>query len=285
MAATAPVPSPGLPAPEANRAPTAAPPSRHRRWPEAVLAIAVAVTVVGGLYASGELGRHATGASDEETFDQARNAAEAASLLLLGTGWVAGGAVGVDARLPTSVPVASLSSDLGSNCTLGPVGTSELPSQLEIPAFAGSFASGVAPLWIVLLVPGSGGGVAVAAVRSGAPTVVGEVGGAGCALLDAGYTPLPAGTVDSPAVASLAWSAAGHDYVTADPNLTTVAFAVFGGASVTSLGLSGVWAVVYAPCDPILGGTTSEPSDIATMNLTTGALLDFTANVDLDCPP
>lgn len=249
------------------------------------MAAAVAVAVVAALFATGTIPWRRAASVSGVDFARARSAAESATGAELGGSWLASGGVGVDVRLPTSVPTTNLTSVVGTNCTASALPGGTLPSQLLVPPFAGSFGSGLAPFWLFVLAESSTKEVVVTEVLNGTATPLATVGGAECAVNGPVDHPLPAATVDSPAVAGLAWQAAGQEYVSGNPSLTTVALAAFAGGTYSGISIPGLWAVVYAPCDPLLGGTVAESADVAAMNLTSGALIGFGSGVTVDCPP
>jgi hypothetical protein len=154
---------------------------------------------------------------------------------------------------------------------------------LLIPAFHGSFASGLSPFWIVLLNGSARGPVLVVEVQGSAAAVLAEVGGAGCPLGGPSDRQLPSGTVDSPVVAATAWSDLGSGWVSGDPALNSLTMAVFGAGTYDGLALPSLWAVAYTPCDPLLGGPSVQTGFVAGFDLTSGNLTgSLTENVD--CP-
>jgi len=275
------------PAPDLPPTPSVAPPGRSRRRRLGVVAIAVGVAaalVVAGLVATGVLPWWPRAPGPAIPFSQARSDAAGSAASGLGGSWVANAAVAIVARVPTSVPV-NLSVLLGSGCAVTALPGVTVPTQLLVPAYAGSFGSGLSPLWLVAVSNPTDHEVVLVEVLDRQGTPLAQVTGSSCLSSGPLSRPLPGATVDSPQVAGLAWSAAGQAFVADDPSLTVLVLAALGGGlSYAGQSFGSIWGIAYAPCEPFLGGTVSEDSDVAALNLTTGALIAFYSNLAVNCP-
>ncbi len=197
--------------------------------------------------------------------------------------WALVGALGLDDRSAGTVAVANLTAALSSGCTATPLAGAPAAGELYLPAFAGAFSAGVAPVWLVLFEAATGGPYAVVAVLNGSAAPLVELSGGSCELEGGGVHVLPAGAVDSPPVAQNVWSAAGSSWTAVDPSLTSVLFAVAGGGTYDGISISATWAVLYAPCDPLLGGPTPATGYLAVVGLTSAAV-EETLGTTVDCP-
>jgi len=276
-APSGPTPQGGLPPP-----PTGG--RRRRGLRTAIVAVCAAALVVGALFATGVVHLGSAAPNPAIPFSQARADAEGATAKALGGPWVAVAAIGLDVRVLTSVPT-NLSGLLGTGCTVTALAGVTLPTQLLVPAYSGSYGSGLSPFWIVLVANTTSKEVVLVEVVDRQATALAQLGGSGCPVSGSSSDVLSSSTVDSPQVAGLAWTAAGQEFVTLDPNLTVLVLAAFGGGfRYAGVSLGSVWGIAYAPCDPFLGGTVSEKADVAALNLTTGGLLAFYSNVPVSCP-
>jgi len=258
------------------------PRSGHRALWETAVPLAVGIGVVATLVATGVIDWHPA-ASNSVAFREAESLSLTAVSSGLGGSWSVLGAVGFDDRTATTVTASDLTDLLGSNCTASPLPGAPLSLSLVIPAFSGSFGQGVAPLWIVFVTSGSGGSFVVVEVAGGSASPLAKIGGTNCSFTRGTAQPLPATTVDSPLVAGTTWSEMGSSWVRVEPDLTSVTLAAFGAGTYLGVVESGVWAVIYAPCNPLLGGSVEETALLAAFNLTSG---DLTASFShgLDCP-
>ena len=253
-----------------------------RVWRETVVPLIVGVAVVAALVGSGVISPHRSSGA-LESFGQAVASSAQAASLQLGSSWATVGAIGFDDRAGTSLSAEDLTAYLGPNCTATPLlGGIALPA-LVIPPFGGSFGSGLAPVWIVLLVSSGLGSTVVVEVADGAATPVAEVGGSGCALSPGSVPTLPSNTVDSPVVAGAAWNDLGKSWVAVEPNLTTLTLVAFAGGSFQGFETAGLWATVYSPCNPLVGGPNVQTALLAAFNLTDGTLTGSTTHA-VDCP-
>jgi hypothetical protein len=242
----------------------------------------VGVGVVAALLATGVISPHRSSGS-LEPFSQAEATSLQAASFELGGAWETVGALGFDDRAGTSLSATDLAGYLGPNCTATPLlGGLALP-RLVIPPYRGSFGSGLAPVWIVLLTSTDHASSVVVDVANGTALPVAEIGGAGCSLSGASVPTLPSHTVDSPTIAAEAWNDLGKSWVAVEPNLTTVTLAAFAGGSFQGFVTSGLWATIYAPCNPLIGGSSAQTALFAAFNLTDGSLSGSTTHT-VDCP-
>lgn len=244
--------------------------------------IAAAVLVVlAVVFAGGSVTTAAPG--EGVTFSDAESAALAAVIERAGGSWETLGAVGLDERNPSTISPANVSRLLGTSCAAEPWEGTALPATVGVPTFSGSFASGLAPLWLLFVNDASAGALVMVEVLNGTAVPLAQVGGTGCAASGTADRPLPSATVDSPVAARNAWSADGQGWVSGDSALTSLTLAAFGGGTYSGVAYSAVWGLVYSPCNPLLGGSTQEPMFVAALNLTTGTL-SFALPYHLDCP-
>jgi len=271
--AAAPATGPSAPAssgPPVSPATVGRSPSRPPWWTVAA-GVAVAVVVFLSVVLWGA-SAPASGSGPGVPFSRAEAAAMSAVGGRAGGSWVAIGAVGLDERSTVSVPTSDLVQLLGTACTVGPWNGTMPPSVVTVPAFSGSFSSGFAPLWLLFENDATTGALVLVQVLNGSASPLAEISGSGCSVSSAAAHALPATTVDSPVVARAAWTDDGSAWVTGDPALSSLTLAAFGGGKYSGIAYSSLWAVVYSPCDPLLGGSTQQPIFVATFNLTTGAL-------------
>jgi len=121
------------------------------------------------------------------------------------------------------------------------------------------------------------------AVLNGTAQPLAAIQGAHCPLTDGSAPPLPTGTSDSPAVAGKAWDDFGRSWVSVEPSLTSMTMVAFAGGVLYGVPAPGAWAMIYSPCDPLVGGSTSQTAFIAGYNLTSGALEGSFTHA-LQCP-
>jgi len=272
---------PGSLSPPLSLATVGRPPTRPHWWTVAV-GVAAAVAVVLAIVLWGA-SAPASGSGTGVPFSRAEATALSAVGGRAGGSWTAIGAVGLDERSTLSVPTSDLVQLLGSACTVGPWNGTSPPSVVTVPAFSGSFSSGFAPLWLLFENDATTGALVLVEVLNGSASPLAEVSGTGCSVSSVGAHSLPATTVDSPVVAKAAWTDDGSSWVSGDPALSSLTLAAFGGGKYSGVAYSSLWAVVYSPCDPLLGGSTQEPIFVATFNLTTGAL-GLAVPYHIDCP-
>lgn len=204
-------------------------------------------------------------------FSSGEVSALAAVTAQFGGSWSALGAVGMVQEFPGEISATDLSELLGAGCTATSLNGSSSPAPIIIPTSPGGFDSGLAPLWLFFVAGPASDGLVVVEVLNGSAVPIDRIGGSGCSASSMDR-PLPGGTLDSPAVAATAWADDGKGWVTGDSALRSLTMAVFGGGSYSGVVESGLWAFVYAPCNPLGGGTVSMPIFVALLNLTTGSL-------------
>ena len=239
--------------------------------------------MIGALLWTGVIPWRGSSASDAIPFHVAEAGALAAVRADLGGTWSALGGLGFDERNATVVPAATLATFLGPNCSATPVPGGPVSPVLVIPSFAGSFASGLAPSWVVLVSSGDAGSLVVVQVLNRSAQPVAEVGGSNCGLGGPGGQPLPSGTLDSPSIAGTAWEGWGSSWVKVEPSLTSLTLAAFGSGTYSGVSGAGVWGILYSACNPLLGGPLNEVAFFATFNLTTGQFTD-SSSLTLGCP-
>ncbi len=284
VGASPPSPAAHPPGPPSVPRSSGAPGGRRRRLRTlgaVVGAVAVAVVVLLAAVHEGWFASHAR--SDAVPSASAISGSQSVAQSDLGGNWTVLAAVGVEQRISTAVTLENLSSLLGTDCSPRSWNSSPLPSSIIVPAYGGSFSSGLSPFWMVFLAQGSTSTVAAIEDLNGTSSPVALVGGTGCPVDSSSFSPLPRGAVDSSTAASVAWDAAGASWVARDGNLSSVTMIAVGGGSYDSFAVPSSWVFDYAPCDPLGGGTVSETSFVAILNLTVGA---FTASTtySLDCP-
>lgn len=191
-------------------------------------------------------------------------------------------AVGVASRTGGTLPVSALAAYLSSNCTVTPLGGYPFDGEMAVPVFYGSFGAGRSPFWVVVFQTSSSGPYIVTAVTDGMAEPVAELSGPACAPSGYAVNPLPDGVVDSPTAARAAWDAEGAGYAEY-LGASTLVMAAFGGTSGLPY-FPPLWLLVYAPCDPVLGGTSPAPAGFVALSLTTAAPL-FTTVQNVGCPP
>lgn len=201
----------------------------------------------------------------------------------LGGSWSGVGGIGLDERTAGELSTANLTVILGANCTVTPWNRTSLPPAIAVPTYSGSFASGDAPFWAVLVKGSAPGEFAVVDVINGSAIPLATFSGASCGGGSSPARTLPGGMVDSPVAAANVWSADGSSWLRGDPGLSSLAMAAFGGGTYDGLTYSDIWGFVYSTCDPFLGGSTAEPGFLALVNLTTDAI-SLAFSHDFDCP-
>lgn len=256
---------------------------RRRSWWEAAVPVAVAVAVVAALFATGVIALHHGSSTNAIAFHRAEADSLAATADGLGGTWTAIGGFGLDERSVTTVPTSDLAGLLGTDCVATPLDGQAPPTAVIVPSYSGSFGSGLSPFWVLFVTNSTPGVYVVVEVLNGTAEAIAQVGGSGCSFTGTTAVPLPDGILDSPAIASAAWDDLGQSWVTTAPNLTSVALGAFGGGTSSGVAVPGYWAVVYAPCDPLLGGSVQDSAFIALFNLTVGSLVDAFSHA-VDCP-
>lgn len=250
------------------------------------MSLAVAAAVVATLIVSGVIPLQPKPATGGVPFSDARAASLAALAHLSGGPWTTVvGAVGVDVPTGTNVSAANATSLLGTNCTLGPVNGTPVASTLHVSAFSGQFDSGLAPFWLVILTNGTKTGFVAVDVEDQNATAFATLAGDGCLPSGSSAKTLPEVMLDSPSAAGDAWNDFGNGWAAADHNLTSQLMVAYPGGSFEGfpIQIPAVWAMVYAPCNPLLGGSSSEPGFIAAVGLTSGSPLDGISH-DVSCP-
>ncbi len=238
-----------------------------------MLVVFVAAVAILALIFTGVLPLFGTNGPTGLTFADAGRAALASAGQSLGGTWQVLGGVGLDDRVSSVLTVGNLSSTMYPNCTPTPLSGAPLSGELVVPTFAGTFSSGLAPFWLVQLEGSVSGPFVLVAVEEQNTLPLLEASGTGCLTPGTLPQPIPNGTVDSPVAAATAWGSAGSSWTRTDPALSSLTMGVYGPGSLRSVAYSGAWTFVYAPCNPLAGGSVNETAFWAQVNLTTGAYL------------
>jgi len=247
----------------------------------------VAAPVVAGLVVAAvvlsQVGTNAASLGPDVPFSDALAKSLSLAVSDLGGPWYGIGGIGLDERTSGAISTANLTTVLGANCTVTPWNATALPSTVAVPTYGGSFASGVAPFWAVLVKGSTAGAFAVANVINGSAVPLAKFSGTNCGAGPSPARVLPVGAVDSPTAAAKVWSADGSGWVSGDSGLTSLTMAAFGGGTYDGITYSDIWGFIYSACNPFLGGSTSKPGFAAIVNLTTDTV-EAALPHSVDCP-
>jgi len=226
-----------------------------------------------------------SGGASPPTFFEARSTANDSVATVSGGGWVLLTAFGIDVRSTATIPLSNIVNTTGSGCTPTAVGGGALARTITVPAYSGSFGAGRAPLWTFLYRQSASGPFLLANVFAGASPTLANLTGAGCATNLSKVAAMPSTLVDSPPVASTAWSGSGvnaSSFAAGDPAIDTLLMVATGSVKVSGYSFSG-WAFEYAPCAPF-GSAPLTNETAFVMLFGPHGTLQTSATVQTGCP-
>jgi hypothetical protein len=174
---------------------------------------------------------------------------------------------------PAAFAQATANSSIVAGCTVSSAGEG-LTTSVDLPAFVGSFSSGVAPWWGMFYYQPTTEQLLVVEVVNGLATALLIASGT-CIASFQKLTPIPSDAEDSPTAALAAWDQEGSTFVSAHSNLTlNLELALIGGGSYQGTPIGPSWLIEYSPCLPLaLGGPTgSQPTFEAIVDALTGTV-------------
>ncbi len=260
-------PSSAVPGPAPRRA--------RGRWPIVVLvAIGVVLAAVAVVFLLG--GSSSAGGSGVSYSSAARSAAPVANATAGGP-WTLVVAAGI--ALAQSTLTAGNGS-LGSGCTYTSPSGGTIPTQLFVPAFSGSFASGVAPWWgLIYYRAATQSALLVNVVNGSAEALLVATGS--CTSSFQSFAPIPSSVVDSSVAAAAVWKAGGSAFASQHSGVPlNMEMALLGGGSTCLVTAGPCWVVHYSPCNPLtsVGPSGSQPSYTSIVDGSTGGQLIALAN-------
>ena len=242
------------------------------------MAVLVVAIVVLAYFALGGFGPGGSGkGSNGSSYTTAEGLANTTSSRVAGGPWQLVTALGY---APAVEVQTSANSSLPTGCNVTSAGEG-LSTSVVLPAFAGSFSSGLAPWWGMIYYEATTAQLLVVDVVGGVATAL-LIASGSCVSEFQKLAPIPSDAEDSPAAASAAWGQGGSAFVSAHSNLTlNLEIALIGGGSYGGAPIGPSWLVEYSPCLPLeLGGPTgTQPAFEAVVDALTGGVTPIVTSI------
>jgi hypothetical protein len=264
------VPPAGIPSPPGPGPTTPLP---RRLWPVLVALVVVvlilALVGVGIFHSSSPSTAPPSPATPR--YSVASGAANRSAAQVGGGPWDFVAAFAVDTPAAVVVPT---STSVGANCTLLPAGSNLPPTNLYVPAFHGTFASGESPWWGMIYAQRAAQEILLVQVLNGTAQAL-AVGSGACGTAFQNLTTVPSNAVDSSVAASAAWSDGGSAFAAAHSSLSlNMEMILVGNGTFEGVPIEASWVIQITPCGPLgtAGPNGTQPDFQALVNAETGSV-------------
>jgi len=200
-----------------------------------------------------------------ETYSQARPAADSAAQGTSGGSWSLVIAAGISPSAPVTENVSSSSKDC--NLTILPGGG----SSVTIPAGPAGATGGTAPGWVFLYRDAAGELLFVSVINGTATSWATIAPGQECSTIFGLLSIIPSSAIDSSAAAAAVQGDA-SSFLAAHPSVSA-SYGLVGGVSFLGFHTGAEWEVNYTTCPLNAPSGTAGASFNATVNATTGAVV------------
>jgi len=200
-----------------------------------------------------------------ETYSQARPAADSAAQGTSGGSWSLVIAAGISPSASVTENVSSASKDC--NLTILPGGG----SSVTIPAGPAGATGGTAPGWVFLYRDAAGELLFVSVINGTATSWATIAPGQECSTIFEFLSVIPSSAIDSSAAAAAVQSDA-SGFLAAHPSVSA-SYGLVGGVSFLGFHTGAEWEVNYTTCPLNAPSGTAGASFNATVNATTGAVV------------
>ena len=195
-----------------------------------------------------------------------------------GGGWTLLFAAGLVSPTTVMVPVNTTTlGSLTSYCTYTPVSGF---SDLTLPGYSGNRTPGASPAW-EFAYRNATGTIALVSVIDGQASVLATLSGLECAIGSQLFHPVPGAAIDSSQAAADVAPLAGA-FLVEHPNASAV-FGLVGGGHFGNFSLSTEWSITYTSCSVENPGSGTGDTFNATVNATTGAVIESNLTTDGSC--